>query len=138
MELPLAEFLPIAYNAMTDEDLAGIIRICKLNPLGWGPSEVLQRIASHHLSFWRLSEEKADIRLVLEIRVHPHGNELLIWGIFGRGLFAHIDRAVDFCKLIANKYFCQRVVGEVYSKGLGKLYEKIGAKQVFTRYSLEA
>lgn len=137
MEPKLPEFLRISYDALTDSDLQGIIRICKLNPLGDTASDVLRKIADNSLSFWRLRDDKADVRLILEIRVHPNGNELLICGVFGRGLFVNIARCYEHCKLIANKYFCQRITGDVYSKGLGKLYEKFGGKPLFTRYLLE-
>lgn len=127
----------IEYDALTDEDLAGIMRICKLNPLGDKPADVIRKIAGQNLSFWRLRKDDADVRLILEIRVHPGGNELLIFGLFGRGLLRHVPECLAFCKLVANKYFCVRITGEVYSKGLMKLYEKLGAKPVFTKYILE-
>lgn len=127
----------VEVDALTDQDLQGIIRVCKLNPLGNQAPEIVRKIAEQHLSFWRMRSENADVRLILEIQVHPYGNELLILGIFGRGLFAHIGECVEFCKLMANKYFCERITGEVYSKGLQKLYEKIGAKPMFTKFMLE-
>jgi hypothetical protein len=130
-------FMSVSYTALTDEDLKGILKVCKLNPRGLTPKEVVQRIAAQQLSFWRLREDDADVRLILEIRVHPGGNELFIFGVFGRGLFGKISTALEFCKLIANKYFCQEITGNVYSKGLAKLYEGIGAKPIYTKYMLE-
>lgn len=133
----MPEFMRVDYTALTDEDLAGIVRICKLNPIAVDPKKIIQRIAGQELSFWRLRDEKADVRLVFQINVHPDGNELLIWGVFGRGLFGRFADIAEFCKLMANKYFCRYITGEVYSKGLMKLYETIGAKPVFTKYMLE-
>lgn len=137
MGLQLPEWMNIAYTALTDDDLAGIVKICKMHPLGIKPEAVIQQIAANRMSVWRLKDEDTNVRLLLEIVVNPEGNELRIFGVFGRGLFKRINDAMEFCKLFANKYFCQAITGDVYSKGLAKLYESLGAKPIFTRYMLE-
>lgn len=137
MGLQLPEFLKVEYNAMTDEDLAGIVRICALDPQSKPAMEIVQLIAEQKLGFWRLRDDKVDVRLVLEICIHPDGNELLVWGVFGRGLFGKFAEILEFCKLQANRFFCTSITGKVYSKGLMKLYESIGAKPLYTKYRLE-
>lgn len=114
-------------------DLAEIAKMEERLYHGGDGCGVMRRIAEGEISLWRC----LGVTLLCEILQRRTGRELVIVGLYGKGLFRDFDEVLSAAKELARMLSCRWLSGDVQSRGLAKLYSWGGAERKHERYVIE-
>ena len=128
---------PIQPQELVDEDLKWLQKICNIAYYGYKPEHVVAGAITKDKQLWRLRGEGLEGLAVTILIEHPAGNELLVWGLAGRGYLRNFDRVLQDFKSYMGQHSIKWLTGLARKAEFGAEHERIGAKKIGSMYTLE-
>lgn len=100
----------------------------------WDGTTADEIIQDPRLLFFSAGE---DALIIIEVVIRTAGRELFVLGLVGSGIFRNADSIIADLRALRAAWQCRWIGGHVIRKGLAKLYERLGAREVSRYYLME-
>lgn len=126
------------WNDKIDEvDISCLQKICKSDYYGYTPQGILADSIQGAKQLWRGKHKGKRFLVVTEVRVHPAGKELDIWGAGGEGYFSAYPVVIEKLTLWGRERNCRWISARTQRPGIIRLAQSQGGKTTWQNLVLE-